>query len=736
MSFLKNASIRTKILSVIIPLCVIGLGATAFLAESYKAADTTYSTFISVDNATAVEIARANRSLSAVGYNAYQVMVYDQEDPALKTATESYKRGVTSLGTRLTNIKSTLVSKQSDFDALIKRTNDITALTDKAVLLGASNDTSKDAKAVLVQADILITALTTDLAAFLDTYNKGIADTAKKLTAKTDSTIFTSLVTLAAVFALGIIAALLVAAKGITTPVAQLRERMNSLASGETAAPVEGQDRRDELGQMAKAVAIFRDNALERIRLEKEADANRSLSERERMEREAQKAKDAADTQYAVDQLAQALDRLANGDVAYRIDSPFVAHLDTLRNNFNGSVTNLHDALRAVGENARGIDAGANEIRVAADNLSKRTEQQAASVEETAAALEEITTTVKDSSRRAEEVGKLVAKARDGAEKSGQVVSNAVTAMNEIERSSAEITNIISVIDEIAFQTNLLALNAGVEAARAGEAGKGFAVVAQEVRELAQRSAKAAKEIKELINKSGEHVRSGVNLVGETPRSAAGDRYRSAGDQPAHHGDRRILARTVDRSPGDQPGRQHNGPGHPAERRDGRGIDRRQPRPCQGSRSPEPAAVPLQPRPRRRAACIVACKGTGRGLAGTGSRRIGRLPRHRLPGPRARQQACRRLRRRCLLGRRAGPVLGRVLRHQAQRLETSKRAAQSRPLLFWSMLRLTPSAPYRHRSCIRRHGWLQPDPTPGRRRVRPPLPARPDGRSGCRRAHP
>lgn len=87
--------------------------------------------------------------------------------------------------------------------------------------------------------------------------------------------------------------------------------------------------------------------------------------------------------------------------------------------------------------------------------------------------------------------------------------------MGKIETSAMEIGNIIGVIDEIAFQTNLLALNAGVEAARAGEACKGFVVVAQEVRELAQRSAKAAKEIKELINTSNDHVQKGVSLVGK-----------------------------------------------------------------------------------------------------------------------------------------------------------------------------------------------------------------------------
>ncbi|WP_160008373.1 methyl-accepting chemotaxis protein [Rhizobium sp. 18055] len=518
MSFLKNASIRTKILSLILPLCIVGIGAIGFVANSYKAADNDYSDFIATDNVATVDMARVSRNLVAIGYGAYQTLAYSGDAPEFKSIMAFYQDSRTRLFMRLDRVKANVPEQTAAVDALAAKVKEVVALTDQAVELGQANQDAQ-AKAMLVKADALISPLTDDVSRTLDQLVAEVAGKSDGLSDQTNSTIITSLSVAGLAFALGILASLIVAAKGITTPIARLRERMGTLAQGQTTAAVDGQDRRDEVGQMAAAVAIFRDNAIERQRLEQEADANRSMSERERIEREAQKAKEATDTQFAVDQLAKALDRLADGDVAYRIDTAFVAHLDALRANFNSSAGNLQDTLRAVGQNARGIDSGANEIRSAADDLSKRTEQQAASVEETAAALEQITTTVKDSSKRAEEVGNLVGKARDGAERSGAVVRQAVTAMNEIEKSSGEITNIIGVIDEIAFQTNLLALNAGVEAARAGEAGKGFAVVAQEVRELAQRSAKAAKEIKALINTSGEHVRSGVSLVGETGKA-------------------------------------------------------------------------------------------------------------------------------------------------------------------------------------------------------------------------
>ncbi|KJX89266.1 putative chemoreceptor y4fA [Agrobacterium tumefaciens] len=319
----------------------------------------------------------------------------------------------------------------------------------------------------------------------------------------------------------GLLAVLLIWAlsRSIVTPIVGMTAAMSRLADGDLTTEVPATDRGDEVGKMAKAVLVFKEAGLEKSRLAGETDRMRSATDAERRRNEEEKARDEAASAFASAELGKGLAALADGDLSYRIETPFVPAIDPVRVNFNSAVEKLQQALRTVGENAAAINAGASEMLSAADDLSRRTEQQAASIEETAAALEEVTTTVRDSARGAEDAGNLVQRARAGAEKSGVVVRKAVAAMREIEKSSGEIGNIIGVIDDIAFQTNLLALNAGVEAARAGDAGKGFAVVAQEVRELAQRSANAAKEIKTLIGASSQQVENGVNLVDETGKA-------------------------------------------------------------------------------------------------------------------------------------------------------------------------------------------------------------------------
>jgi methyl-accepting chemotaxis protein len=303
---------------------------------------------------------------------------------------------------------------------------------------------------------------------------------------------------------------------GIASPVAAMTAAMRRLASGDNSVTVPATGRKDEIGQMAAAVAHFKEAALEKIRIEADAASQRQAAESERAANEDEKAETARSDAVNIAALNEALDHLASGDLTHRITIPFSPRAESLKTNFNAAAERVQDAMKAIAVTTSGVSSGSDEIARASDDLARRTEQQAASLEETAAALDEITATVRRTAAGAKEASNVVANARGDAQRSGEIVGQAVAAMTEIEGSSQQVSQIIGVIDEIAFQTNLLALNAGVEAARAGEAGRGFAVVAQEVRALAQRSADAAKEIKILISTSTQQVGAGVNLVGQT----------------------------------------------------------------------------------------------------------------------------------------------------------------------------------------------------------------------------
>jgi methyl-accepting chemotaxis protein len=303
---------------------------------------------------------------------------------------------------------------------------------------------------------------------------------------------------------------------GIANPITRITGAMRNLASGDATSPIPFAGRRDEIGAMAEAVEVFRQNALANARLEEEAADTRSRQEAERAEVQCRTTREAEALRFASDNLAAGLKRLAAGDLAFQINDVFAPDFEPLRQDFNQSVRQLGAALASISESIATMDNGTREIASGAQDLAKRTEQQAASLEETAAALDEITANVGSSTKLTEEARTVATQANHSAAKSATVVSHAEEAMRRIEESSTQISNIIGVIDEIAFQTNLLALNAGVEAARAGDAGKGFAVVAQEVRELAQRSAQAAKEIKGLIQHSTTEVENGVKLVRDT----------------------------------------------------------------------------------------------------------------------------------------------------------------------------------------------------------------------------
>ncbi|MBY2926274.1 methyl-accepting chemotaxis protein [Rhizobium leguminosarum] len=514
---LKHLKIRTKIISVVALMGLITMAGLIYVISEFRRADAAYSAFI--DHEAQASMLSARASASAVASVLQVTLIADMkpDTPAFQTALATPSK-LPQARDRMKQALALVPSRKSAIDEIQAGIDEIETLANKIIEQSKAKD-SAGALSNVALINAKLDALTPKMIANNDAMMAMLNDGGDALSASVNGRIVFCFVLIGIAVLAAVGFSVVVAQKGIAGPMTQLRLRMTRLAEGDTTSDVSGLDRGDEVGQMAKAVSVFRDNAIERARIEARAETDRDVSDSERRDREAQKAREASELDRAVTALGDGLRRLAAGDLASHIAEPFVAHLDALREDFNNSVEKLNETLHTVGANARAIGAGANEIRSSADQLSQRTEQQSASVEETAAALEEITTTVRDAAKRAEEASQLVARTRLGAEKSGEVVRKAVSAMQQIEKSSGEISNIIGVIDDIAFQTNLLALNAGVEAARAGDAGKGFAVVAQEVRELAQRSAKAAKEIKALISTSGSHVQTGVSLVGETGKA-------------------------------------------------------------------------------------------------------------------------------------------------------------------------------------------------------------------------
>ena len=146
-------------------------------------------------------------------------------------------------------------------------------------------------------------------------------------------------------------------------------------------------------------------------------------------------------------------------------------------------------------------------------DMTQRTDRQANTLSDIISSITEASHHTGAAVNRAKGVKGTVLKTNETVGKSGEVVASAISAMSEIETSSAEIQKIVDVIEDIAFQTNFLALNAAVEASRAGEAGRGFSIVASEVRNLSTRTTNAAREIQSLISDSVEQMKKGASLV-------------------------------------------------------------------------------------------------------------------------------------------------------------------------------------------------------------------------------
>ena len=237
---------------------------------------------------------------------------------------------------------------------------------------------------------------------------------------------------------------------GVSSPIKRMTDAMGRLAKHDLTTEIEGRGRKDEIGQMASAVQVFKDSMIEGDRLK------------------------------------------AEQETAQRRTEARTAKMDELTRKFESSVGSVVQAVASqatqMESSAQSMSSTAEETTKQANAVAAASEQSSANVQTVASATEELSSSISEISRQVSHSSQIAANAVSEASKANDMVQGLVGA-------SAKIGEIVALINDIADQTNLLALNATIEAARAGEAGKGFAVVAAEVKNLATQTSKATEEI-------------------------------------------------------------------------------------------------------------------------------------------------------------------------------------------------------------------------------------------------
>jgi len=220
-----------------------------------------------------------------------------------------------------------------------------------------------------------------------------------------------------------------------------------------------------------------------------------------------------------INEAVECLKQMAGGNLDVAVTGNYKGDHAIIKDALNKTLEAINETMGQVTIAMEQVNTGAWQVSDSSQSLSQGAAESASTMEQLTSSMNEMNSQTKQNADNAMQANQLATQARGIAEKGNEQMAQMVKAMSDINESAANISKIIKAIDEIAFQTNILALNAAVEAARAGKHGKGFTVVAEEVRNLAQRSAKAAKETAEMIEGSIQKTEIGAKIAEETSKA-------------------------------------------------------------------------------------------------------------------------------------------------------------------------------------------------------------------------